>query len=62
MNILTASALLELIFRIPLNFRLLWLAFYGVIIPFITLTKITSLIVTQKIDKEFKAIFQEAET
>ncbi len=56
MNVLTAAALIQLL--LPVDFRFFLFLVYGTIVPAIAITKITYLIVNQKIDEEFSSQVQ----
>lgn len=61
MNILTCSALLEVLFKSHLDSRSILFCFYAVVVPTLALTKITYVILSQQIDKDFDAHFQITE-
>ena len=60
MNLLTLGAVLE-VCRVPLDFRLLYLFFYGCTLPLMSVVKITYLLMGHRIDEEFHAVFREVE-
>ncbi len=60
MNILTVSALLNLLPWFPMDLRVALLLFYGTVIPLLTLSKIVYWISSGSIDQEFNQTFREA--
>lgn len=61
MNVLTLAALLEIVFILPVDSRLLLFGFYGIAVPTITITKIVYVILSRGVDREFETYFQTSE-
>lgn len=57
MNVLTLSAILEALSVIPFDSRLLLMFYYSVVIPFITVSKITYIICSKQVDQRFHSIY-----
>ena len=62
MNIVTIAAFLQFFTPIPIDLRFLLFTLYGIVVPFITTTKIIYLISAKKIDQEFNSLFVLHET
>lgn len=58
MNLLTAAALFQFIFKGGTDLRLYFLVYYGLVFPFLGISKVYYLISRRKIDQEFSATFQ----
>lgn len=61
MNGLTLTALLEFFTHWPLKGRMVWMVFYGVVVPTIAIAKSAYLIAHRKIDDEFKSLFPQVD-
>ena len=57
MNLLTVAALVSLLFK-NADLRIAIFIFYGLMVPAMTLIKVTYLICHQKIDEEFQTTFR----
>ncbi len=57
MNILTAAAILQFALRLPLDFRLILLVAYGVIMPILAISKSVVWITRHKVDEDFSRHF-----
>lgn len=61
MNILTLGAVLEFFFKFPFDARMIVLFCYGIVVPFLTVTKIAYIVAQKKIDQEFQKRFKEVQ-
>ena len=57
MNLLTAGAIAQIFFKVPVNFRVLFFYLYGFVVPVVTAVKISYLITQRKIDDEYQTFF-----
>lgn len=59
MNTLTIAAFLQIVLKWPFDLRIVLLAFYGIAVPFVAITKIAFWLSRREIDSEFESNFRE---